>query len=518
MTTLAGNLATEPAPPPPLPPSAPTRWSRWSDRLNPILVREVQQAMKGRVFTLTVWLTLIVIVMIAVATVNHYEPRGSAGRMAFDAGFATLMPLMVFVVPMQAYQSMRLELRSGIVEQLLLSRLTPMRILFGKLQAAMVQFALYVAVLSPLLATSYLLRGVDLPTIVASLGFALLVCVAATAVAVSSAAQAVLPAMQPIAQIGTAFGLGMASFGLVGWAASGFWNRGLSGLLRSPELGMAASAFVLTTLAATALSLLAARSFLVHTFENKATGFRVYLFVVLAVALGWVAVFVDPIHRDEVLPMLLFVALVVGIVFGLFMVTEQAALSPRLAAHVPTGSVTGILVAPFLPGRDRGIACFVIYAAVLVGIAWWVWPNAGATRPFAFTDEIARMGLLTLAYALVYLGLGRWLRARLPANQTGNYIGRFLLPGVLFLFMLVPALIDLFTRGEVDAWHVGHVMNPVWAMEQFAWDRENWPAAEQPAKWAVVAGLALQLPTILRGVREVLAAGRARKARLAGAA
>src|SRR5262245_45204406 len=106
---------------PPLP-AAPGRWQRWSDRLNPILVREVQQAVKGRLFALSVFIALVIAVTIAVVVASRYEPGGRSGRTAFNAGFATLIPLLVFVVPMQAYQSMRLELRSGIVEQLLLSR------------------------------------------------------------------------------------------------------------------------------------------------------------------------------------------------------------------------------------------------------------------------------------------------------------------------------------------------------------------------------------------------------------
>ena len=87
--------------------------------------------------------------------------------------------------------------------------------------AAMVQFVLYVSVMSPLLATSYLLRGVDVPTILVSLVWALVCCVAATAFAISSAAQAILPAMQAFANLGAALGLGLGTFGLVAFVAPG---------------------------------------------------------------------------------------------------------------------------------------------------------------------------------------------------------------------------------------------------------------------------------------------------------
>jgi len=131
----------------PQPEAAPgSRWSSRSDWLNPIVVREVQQALKGRAFVLSVLAALVVVVAIAIVVASDYDPK-SSGRNAFDAGLATLVPLLMFVLPMQAYQSMRHELRVGMVEQLLLTELKPRRIIVGKLSAAMVQFVLYVSVL-----------------------------------------------------------------------------------------------------------------------------------------------------------------------------------------------------------------------------------------------------------------------------------------------------------------------------------------------------------------------------------
>ena len=491
--------------------------TRWSDRLNPILVREVQQAIKGRVFVLTVFVSLAITVAIGAMVVGRYDPRGGAGRTAFHAGFATLMPLLLFIVPMQAYQSMRLELRAGIAEQLLLSRLRPMGILLGKIQAAMVQFVLYVAVLSPLLATSYLLRGVDLPTVAVSLLLAALLCVTATALAVSSAAQAVLPGLQPIANLATAFGLGMAAFGFVGFVVSGQYTNLVGMLLRSDQCAMVMTAIVLSALAGGTLALLMARSFLLHAFENKSTAFRVFLFVLPLVVFAWTVAFIDAAYLDEAVPAATIALLILGITFGVFMVTEQRELSPRLRAHAPTGLMTGVLAAPFLPGRDRGMLCLMVYATALALVAWLAWPAGSSTMRVDMRVEVAKVGLFTLTYTFVYLGLARWLRGRLPAGLPGNHLARFLLPVSVFLFILVPVLIDLFTRGEVDDWHVGHVMNPFWTIEQFVFRRNGmWQEAETPLLTVLAVALLLQVPACVRGVREVLAAGAVRKSRQQG--
>jgi hypothetical protein len=507
--TATSTPAVPLAAPPPLP-APPGRWQRWSDRLNPILVREVQQAVKGRVFALTVFIALAIAVTIAAMVASRYEPGGRSGRTAFNAGFATLIPLLVFVVPMQAYQSMRLELRAGIVEQLLLSRLRPMHILLGKLQAALVQFVVYVALLAPLLATSYLLRGVDVPTIAISLVFAALACATATAFAVSSAAQAVLPGFQAIANLATAFGLGMAAFGGVGFVASGEYTRGVGEVLRSNEFWAVMSAIALLAAVAIALSLLVARSFLLHAFENKSTPFRVMLFTLPVLAFGWMLAFVDASNHRDVAPVLAYALLLVGAFFGLMMVTEQAELSPRLRAHAPGSQLVGVLAAPLLPGRDRGMLCFVLFVAVVAGLAKLLWPAATTF----FTSLVERMSLLTVAYAIAWLALGRWLRGLLPASPLGNHAARFLVPVLFFLGMLLPTLFDVFAQGHVDEWHVGHVLNPIWTIAEFVRD-SRWPAAPGPA-WTVIGAVALlQLPAIARGVREVLVAGASRPARRA---
>ena len=501
------------------PPTAPARaagaagpglLSRLSDRLNPILVREVQQAIKGKVFPLTIMIALAVSVVIAAVVASDPE-SGSSGRRAFDAGFATLVPLLVFVVPMQAYNSMRTELKGGIVEQLLMSRLSPGRVLFGKLQAAMVQFLLYVSILSPLLATSYLLRGVDLLTVAISLLFALIVCVAATAFAVSSAAQAVVPALQPIANLGIAFGLGIATFGLVAMIASGGYASGLGALLRSREFAAAVSGMIGIAVLATTLSWLAARSYLLHAFENKSTGFRVFLWLLPALVYGWMLTFVESIYWDEAFPVLTVGLMFAGLLFGVFMVTEQREFSPRVRSHVPASSVRALLLTPLLPGRDRGLLCFTMFALFVMAIGLLFWP--AASGPYSISRFAGRLGLMAMAYGLVYLGIGRWLRGLLPDTLQASQAGRVVLPVLLFLSMVLPVLVDALTRGEVDEWHIGHVMNPIWTISHFLDSR--WPTATPVVVGVLIGGTAIQLPVWLRGAREVARASAAHRERLA---
>lgn len=503
---------TDPAAAVPLTPessveSAPDRWSRWSDRLNPILVREVQQAVKGRVFSLTVFAALLVGVIIAIVVAGDYQTSTAGGRNAFDAGLATLAPLLLFVVPMQAYQSMRLELRSGIVEQLLLSQLRPRRIVAGKLAAAMVQFVLYVSVMAPLLATSYLLRGVDLPTILLTLVFALVFCVTATGFAISAAAQGALPAMQGMANLAVATGLSLASFGMMGYVGSGECMRDLAWLARSSELSMVTSFVVLAGIASTLLSSLTAQCFLAHAFENRSTAFRVYLFGVAAVVFAWIWSVVPAAGREQAIVAASFALVLFGAVFGVFMVTEQRDLSPRVRAHVPRSPLLAVLTAPFLPGRNRGALCVVLYLLVVGAVVMLWWP-VGSKR--TFIQGAARMVAMTGAYAVIYLALGRWLRGWLPPTVMGNHLARFLLPMLLLVCCVAPLLLDVFVQGRVRGWHIGHVMNPFLTIDEFMSSSRRGTIVNGLLIAASVA-VALQLPALLGGVREVLAAARGRR-------
>ena len=481
-------------------------FARVSDALNPILVREVQQAVKGRVFPLTILLALGVSVVIA-SVVASEEGMEVDGRGAFDAGLATLAPLLLFVVPMQAYNSMRTELKSGIVEQLLMSRLGPGRVLVGKLQAAMVQFVLYVSLLSPLLATSYLLRGVDLLTIVVSLLFALIACVAATAFAVSSAAQAVVPALQPIANLGVAFGLGLATFGAVAGIGSGEYAQGVGEMLRSRYAAAVMSGVGLAAAVSTTLSWLTARSYLMHAFEDKSSGFRVFLWILPLLVYGWMLAFIDPADWHEMFPALTFGLLLAAIAWGIFMVTEQRPFSPRVRHHVPTGRLTSALAAPLLPGRDRGMLCFALFAAALVGVALLFWPSSAG--PFAIHRVLGRVGLMTLAYGAVYLNLGRWWRGILPETVKASQAGRVFVPLLMFVLIIVPLVIDALAQGYVDDWHLGHVMNPFWTISRFTASR--WDSAAPVVVAVLVVATLVQVPCWVRGVRETTRAAAARR-------
>lgn len=260
-------------------------------------------------------------------------------------------------------------------------------------------------------------------------------------------------------------------------------------------------------LAGTVLSALCAQTFLAHAFENRSTPFRVFLCGMIVATYGWVWLFVEPTHRDEAASVAAIFLVLIGAAFGLFMVTEQSGLSPRVAAHVPRQPLLALLAAPWLPGRDRGLLAFVLYLPVAASVGVLAVSVVG----HSWRDEFLRILLFTSVYSVIYLCIGRWLRARLPNTLAGNHVARVGVPLVLLLACVLPLLFDAFLRGRVSGWHVGHALNPFFTIDEF--DRSRGEEVLLGLWGLAGVLLLLQVPSLLRSVREVVAASAARRAR-----
>src|SRR5204863_1400529 len=69
------------------------------------------------------------------------------------------------VVPYSAFRSLAAEREDNTYDLLSITTLRPWQIVSGKLGSAIVQMGVYFSAITPCLAFTYLLRGIDLPTI-----------------------------------------------------------------------------------------------------------------------------------------------------------------------------------------------------------------------------------------------------------------------------------------------------------------------------------------------------------------
>ncbi|MDY7227480.1 ABC transporter permease [Hyalangium rubrum] len=152
---------------------------RLGDRINPLVVKEIRQGLRTRVFWVCFGLMLLACLLLslmAYADVRDggYQPRGQT---YFFTYFVCLGLVHFFVIPYSAYRSLAREREDETWVLLALTGLGPRRILRGKVTSFLAQAVLYASAVGPFLLFSYYLNGIDLPTIlvVLALGAAWLV-------------------------------------------------------------------------------------------------------------------------------------------------------------------------------------------------------------------------------------------------------------------------------------------------------------------------------------------------------
>ena len=164
---------------------------RISDGLNPVLVKEVRQSLRGRFFKVSFWLTLMVATFVGLGVMLYMqasEVEGSErvfGPTFFIAMFGCLVVATQVLVPFSAFLSMGSEWDENTFDLLVLSNLRPRQVILGKVLSAAVQALLFYSAFGPFLVFAFLLRGVDLMAIAAALGVSMVGSILASCVAVA---------------------------------------------------------------------------------------------------------------------------------------------------------------------------------------------------------------------------------------------------------------------------------------------------------------------------------------------
>ncbi len=136
-------------------------YSDFGDWLSPMLVKELRQGMRSRVFVVSFLLLQAAMVVLAFVglTASYFEvPSG-----ATTAFFWTIIcaPLLL-IMPLTGLNAVGGEAKANTLELIFLTRLTARRIIIGKWVALIAQSLLLVCAVLPYLVLRYFLGGVDL--------------------------------------------------------------------------------------------------------------------------------------------------------------------------------------------------------------------------------------------------------------------------------------------------------------------------------------------------------------------
>ncbi len=418
MSTATTTTSTEATSTPDRPPLA----DRFADRMNPILVKEVRQAMKSRGFVGTLmlligacWLVSLVGSLNFGSALEYY----AFGPWFFALYFIPLVTAIGIVVPFLTYNSMLNERLDDTFEMLSITTLNARRIVNGKLLTAISLIVLCYSAITPFIAFTSLLQGfrwtpalfVMVIGIFASTGLCSLALVVSTL-----ASNRLMQGFFSLILIAvlvycSSFALSLFEPGF--WTIPSTW---------STFMGLGSICMVLVGV----VYLLREVTVAQITFEsdNRATGVRVVCSMLMVAVWGttwWYFQFFTLPSGSRTTSMFLVNGLALPtafliIVVGYFSCTERPAMSQRVRRRVlrmPGG--LRYLAFPWLPGCSRGYVFVLMHLFLFAAILLLIADPFGTWDPLVIRRNFA---LAATAYAMLYSGIAtlisRLLRARNP--------------------------------------------------------------------------------------------------------
>jgi hypothetical protein len=482
------------------------RFDDWSDRLSPIVVKEVRQMVRGREFNYAFGLSLVVGLIVAFfGLADALTSSGTAGSRVFAALMVCLGVLGLAVVPLGAFNGLRNERVDQTFDLITQTALTPRRIVIGKLITQGVKLIILFAGLAPFMAMSFLLGGIDLLTILLSLGMLFLwsMWVCSACLFMSSASQS--RAMSGVLFVGMIIGAVML---VVGFAPFMMSVIGVVGVPRPPgnEMWWVIGGSTALALVSMTNFVLLAENRLALPIEDRSTALRVGFFVqfLLILACACAPLFAVASGAPGYGVSAAVTAIrVIGIFGGLqlalssvFAVTEDMVLSRRVFRRIQP-SLKWPWVAVFRPGGGRGAAWILMQMLVMLVLA-------GALSSGSEVTWV--LGICS--YILFFTGVPTAvLRRLLKANAR---IG-FLRVAILLFFPIVAISADLFLYFLTPklvfdgSYSFYHILNPFRTL--YSWNQ----VIGQGWAWAVMVmgliGLLCYLDLIRMGQREDQRAG-----------
>ncbi len=484
------------------------------DHLNPILVKETRQALKSRQFTITFALLLLfgwTWSILGIAWIGTDIRYGAYGATMFGGYYIILSFPLIVIVPFGAFRSLAAEQEDGTYELMSITTLGPRQIVRGKLGSAVLQMLVYLSAISPCLAFTYLLRGIDFPTILfilfylvaASFGLSIIGLFFGT-FSTQRHWQVVLSVVL-IAGLLYGFGCGIAlvmmaiESGDVAFGEPYFW---------------VANAAVMTAYVSYAVLLFyAAVAQITFSSDNRSTRLRITMLAQYALFAGWMAWgwIAELKGEEEMLVVFMSFVLAHWWIMGALMTGESPELSSRVKRRLPQSFLGRAFLTWFNPGPGTGYLMAVasmcgMLAVVLnaVAVATLFESSTMSRWDSSRAGEMCAFGVVAVCYLTIYLGIGLLL-ARLLRR-----FGRVGIP-LVALVQIVLVLLGVLVPGAVHLWNragysLMQITNPFWTLMEFGESRGL--PSDAPVVLLLLPVFALivfllNLPAVAREVRHV---------------
>ncbi|MCY2985606.1 MAG: hypothetical protein NTY15_18425 [Planctomycetota bacterium] len=421
-----------------------TAWDKrliaWSDWINPILVKETRQALKSKQFSWTLMLVTLVILAWSVLGIVgmipsiYYNSNGSALLIGYV--IILIVPALI-VIPQATFRSMASELEDGTFETLSLSTLSPRQILFGKLSVSALQLVVYLSVISPCIALTYLLRGVTLEVIAMTILIISTVSLGLSVVAISVASFSRTRIQQVFFSIvllgGQVIGAFWTGGVLIGLVTSGGW--GLPGWIGFVLffLGLMLYAWLLLRCGACAIGV---------SSDNRSTPIRVPILVIgllLAMMEGFMLATYGTLNfmAEMIAVSAVFLFVHWGIA-GSIMMGERGTIPVRARRTLPSTLLGRIFLTWLNPGAGPGyifVMLSFIGSVVSLVVGPWLLLDPNLTN---FQLPLLVYILALTCYLALYLGMVRLI---CMAFLRRVLVGRLVISFAFTLVLIVTAVV-----------------------------------------------------------------------------
>jgi hypothetical protein len=435
-----------------------------AEAVGPIVVKEVRQGLRARVFGICfgLLLTLCLTVALIAAAEVHDNMAQALGPRYLTLFLGGLGVICFFVIPYTAYRSMTREREEETWVLLALTGLSSRRIVRGKVASALTQAVLYSSAGAPFMVFSYFLNGVDLPTLLLEVGFASAWAVFLTCLAVALGTEGhsrlgragvhfvVLALLGAATIAGITFGGAMAQEG-----ARWFEEDAFRIFAIAFPIGLFTTALLLIEGAAAGLSLTSESSV-------KAVRWVIVLQQGVGIAGTYLGVSLSAAPQKGVSAAASVISAIFLVVIGVFLVSERDGF-PRVDRAARSWQTAGAL---------RGWK-LVMGLLLLDGIAW-----AGLYKltPYGLSHYDTRIIGSQIAaplYVALYLSLAVLLGRLTVLRKLGEPIAtRVAFLALVAAGTIFPPVIALMSLERVSAAKFNH-LNPFIGMVNFL-DRSDW--------------------------------------------
>lgn len=433
-------------------------WREWE--LNPIVIKELRQAVRSWAVTgmLLLFLVVLFVASVVFLAMGSYDQDTALGSQMFSAFTVILAIASVLFIPLYMGIRVASERQENNPDLFYISTLTPARIIRGKFLCGLYMAVLFFSACMPFMAFTNLLRGVDLPTIFFILFCLFLAVCAANMIAIFLGC---VSASRP-------FKILIALFGIIGsfWLVIPLIGYSLFFLNSGIATSMGGSRFWVTMLTVIAIGVAVTGLFFVLSVgmvsppsANRALPIRIYVTAIWLLTgmlgFGWMV----KSRSSDVINLWAALMLALLISSMLVVIANADQLSQRVRRAIPQSFVKRFFAFLFYNGPAGGLI-WVIFLMCATGTAA---AKLGALSPGHVTkaDDWLIYGTVA-AYAVGY-------------SLTALFIHRRFLPGrspkltpliaafVCCVFALLPSVILFFlnklTWASIERLELGNIFN-----------------------------------------------------------